>query len=211
MNKNKAFEKAMKDRPVPLLVLDQRWHKLFAVSGKPEHIAELEKQLNAMLLRQGQLNDEIKEYKYIKGKLLHNIVHNMDGASERNENTLQSKILDKDKELIEELNEKLGFHVEEKKELPYQLEALNQELMLATMEYCNDVMHQNTTEIAEISQWISSFRLELKKNVIRKKACESNNKAMYRYLYEMFGMDMLQLFGVNYKDFEDLMGMDKEE
>lgn len=206
------FEKALKKRKIPILVLDQKWHRLFQSTGKPEEIAQLENQLNQCLQRNGQINDEIKEYRYLKGKLLNSIVHNMDGTNEAKENSLQSKILEKDKELIDELNEKLEAHENEKKELPLEIEQVNMQLMLATMRFCDSKMRENSNEIQEISRWISSFRNELKKNVIRKRACEIGNKEMYTYFHSVFGMDLLQIFEIDYKEFDSLMDLkDPEE
>lgn len=38
MNDKKDFEAALKGKKVPLLVLDQKWHRLFAIHGKTDEI-----------------------------------------------------------------------------------------------------------------------------------------------------------------------------
>ena len=53
MKDDEEFKKALADKQVPILVLDEKWHRLFAVHGKPDEIHETENELNALLARQG--------------------------------------------------------------------------------------------------------------------------------------------------------------
>ena len=76
-----VFKAALKSVKVPVLVLDQKWHRLFAISGKPESVKEKEVELNELLQLQGKLNQEIKDLKAVKNKLMQGIVVNMDGAN----------------------------------------------------------------------------------------------------------------------------------
>ena len=54
MKDDEEFKKALADKQVPILVLDEKWHRLFAVHGKPDEIHETENELNALLARQGK-------------------------------------------------------------------------------------------------------------------------------------------------------------
>ena len=51
MKDDEEFKKALADKQVPILVLDEKWHRLFAVHGKPDEIHETENELNALLAR----------------------------------------------------------------------------------------------------------------------------------------------------------------
>lgn len=66
MKDDEEFKKALADKQVPILVLDEKWHRLFAVHGKPDEIHETENELNALLARQGKLNEELKQLKKSK-------------------------------------------------------------------------------------------------------------------------------------------------
>ena len=66
MKDDEEFKKALADKQVPILVLDEKWHRLFAVHGKPDEIHETENELNALLARQGKLNEELKQLKKVK-------------------------------------------------------------------------------------------------------------------------------------------------
>ena len=85
MKQRQDFKSALIGKTVPLLILDQKWHRLFAVHGKTEEIKELEAQLNTLLTEQAKLNTRLKELKKLKGKLLDEIVQSM----EENEKKLE--------------------------------------------------------------------------------------------------------------------------
>lgn len=63
MKDDKEFLEALESRKVPILVLDQKWHRLFALSGKTSEIKQLEEKLNQLLEQQGKLNNDLKELK----------------------------------------------------------------------------------------------------------------------------------------------------
>jgi hypothetical protein len=84
MNDKKDFEAALKGKKVPLLVLDQKWHRLFAIHGKTDEISATEKELDELLKLQGKYNNELKNLKKLKSKIMSNIVANMgDDSDER--------------------------------------------------------------------------------------------------------------------------------
>ena len=69
MKNTEEFRKALEHKNLPLLVLDQKWHRLFAIHGKTEDIQNTETQLNNLLARQGRLNSDLKGYKKVKNQL----------------------------------------------------------------------------------------------------------------------------------------------
>ena len=89
----KQFEAALKANKIPTLVLDQKWHRLFAIGGKPAEVQELEIKSKEILLRQGHLNQELKSLKKIKQDLMNGIVANMEGADAQAANTVTEKNL----------------------------------------------------------------------------------------------------------------------
>ena len=63
MAENKDFSVFLQNKKIPICVLDQKWHRLFAVKGKPEDVAASEQELNELLKKQGNLNNELRELK----------------------------------------------------------------------------------------------------------------------------------------------------
>ena len=131
----KNLKKALADKQVPILVLDEKWHRLFAVHGKPDEIHETENELNALLARQGKLNEELKQLKKVKKQLMESIVANMDGTTSEDMDAQREKKLDEDKRLIDETNQKMEENEDELLEIPRQIRDVNRKLMLQSMGY----------------------------------------------------------------------------
>ena len=189
--KQKDFKSALIGKTVPLLILDQKWHRLFAVHGKTEEIKELEAQLNTLLTEQAKLNTRLKELKKLKGKLLDEIVQSM----EENE-----KKLEDNKRLVDEINEKIDECEEELVDIPFRLRETNDELMICSMDYFYEKIRLNQSEASEIEEWINQVRIDLKKNIIRKQNRDINNREIYAYLHDIFGAEVIDIFDIKYDD-----------
>ena len=199
MQDEEQFKKALVGKKVPILVLDQKWHRLFAVHGKPDEIKQTEAELNALLARQGKLNEDLKQYKKLKSKLMGNIVANMDGTTPEEQNDEREKKLDADKQLIDETNQKMEEVEDELLEIPNLIKETNLNLMLQSMDYFYDKLRVNKAESDEIAKWINQVRVDLKKNIIRKQNRDINNREIYAYLHDIFGPSMLDLFDIQYE------------
>lgn len=202
MGSEQDFGSALKNNKIPLLVLDQKWHRLFAIHGKTDAIQELESGLNALLARQGKLNTELKDLKKLKGQLMDNIVQNMDAATEKADGAAQKK-LEEDRRLIDEINGKIAAYEDELLELPDQIRDANETLMMESMEYFYDKIRLNQKESAEIDAWIKQVRVDLKKNIIRKQNRDINNREIYAYLHDIFGAEVIDLFDIQYEEGEN--------
>ena len=83
--------------------------------------------------------------------------------------------------------------------LPEKIDKVNTELMLRTMEICYDRIKKNEIEISETTQWVSAIRIELKKRLIQKQEQEMMNQALYSYMHDIFGAEVIELFDMKYK------------
>lgn len=199
MHSEEDFRAAIKGKNVPLLVLDQKWHRLFAVHGKTEEIKDAESGINGLLARQGKLNTDLKEFKKLKNKLMDSIVQNMDGT-ESGTDAAREKMLDENKRLIDELNEKIAACEDELLEIPALIRESNEQLMILSMDYFYTKLRVNQEEAKEITDWITQVRIDLKKNIIRKQNRVINNREIYAYLHDIFGADILNLFDIRYEE-----------
>ncbi len=192
------FKQSLNGKKIPLLVLDHKWHHIFAGEKKPKEIIDLELKLNDLLKRQAAVKSEIKEYKKLKNDMMKSIVGNMEGTEKTN--SVEEMKLDESKRLIEELNEKIDKANDTLLEIPDQLSDVNLELMLDTMSFCYDKLHANAGEATSIGEWIDKIRVELKKNIIRKQFCELKNKEMFSYMNAIIGPEVLDVFDINYDE-----------
>lgn len=194
---DEAFKSALIGKKIPILTLDNKWHKLFTQSEFTPELKGLEKTLNDLLKRQAKLNSETKEIRKLKKKLMDEVVILADEMGER-PTKKQDKDMADHKRLIEECNEKLDAYEEELVELPRQINQVNNQLMLITMDVCYKKLKYSTKELEEIDEWISGIRRELKKKVVRKKEKEAVINKLYAYMHDIFGAEVLELFDMEY-------------
>lgn len=190
------FSEALRGKRLPVLTLDNKWYRLLDGEAR-KSVAGTEEQLNALLKRQGKLNTETKDIKKLKKKLMGEIVTMADEAEQKGDPELEKK-LEQHKRLVEECNERLEEYQDELMELPREIDRLNFELMLTTMDCCYAAMQENTEGIREISEWVKDIRVELKKQLVRKQEMEQRNHAIYSYMHDIFGAEVLELFDMTY-------------
>lgn len=193
-----TFKSALENKKIPILTLDNKWHRLFTQTNSNAKIKQLESELNELLKRQGKLNTESKGIKKIKTKLMDEIVDLMD-----NEEKSTNKKLEDNKRLINECNEKIEAYQDELLDLPKEIDSVNKKLMIETMTICYQLLQENTTEVEKIAEWITQVRIELKKNIIRKQEKELINQELYSYMHDLFGADVIEIFDMKYNPAEN--------
>ena len=85
-------------------------------------------------------------------------------------------------------------------DIPAQIKVANEELMILSMDYFYEKIRVNKQESDEINEWINNIRVELKKNIIKKQNRDINNKEIYSYLHDIFGMEVIELFDIQYDE-----------
>lgn len=189
--KEDVFKPALFGKRIPIISLDNKWYKLMAGIEHTQHMQELEAELKELLKRQGKLNTESREIRARKSKLMEEIVGVMDEEDGKQKQSDYSS-------QINALNQKLDEYQEELMDLPKEIDRVNYELMLDTMEICYDQIADNTQRINEISEWIAKMRVELKKNVVRKQEAELKNQQIYSYMHDIFGAEVIDIFDMKY-------------
>ncbi len=191
-----SFIKALEGKKIPILTLDNKWYQLLTEEGRQE-VSSLEQQLNALLKQQGKLNNEVRDIKRLKKKLMGEIVSMMDEAGQEADSDSATKT-EQNRKKVEECNQLLESRQDELLDLPKQIDEANFRLMLATMDCCYDTMKENAENIRETAEWISEIRVELKKRLIRKQEMEQRNHAIYSYMHDVFGAEVIDIFDLQY-------------
>ncbi|MCR4727786.1 MAG: hypothetical protein K5796_03960 [Lachnospiraceae bacterium] len=192
-----VFIPALKDKKIPLLTLDNTWHRLFTQTEPTPEIKALEEELNELLKKQGKLNTETKEIRSLKKRLMDEIVELMNDIG-TNDTKKTEKKLEENKRLIEECNQKLEEYGDDLYEIPKKINEINYKLMLETMEVCYEQIQENNEEIGEISRWVEEMRVELKKKVVIKQQKLKRNQNFYTYMHSIFGADVINIFDMKY-------------
>ena len=192
------YKPALEKKQIPLLTLDHKWHQLFTQTEPDRNIKRLEKELNELIKKQSKAKSEADKVRALKKKLMKEIVDNAESSSSGHNEKAQKKA-EENTRLINDCNEKLDGYREEMRSLPEKIDKVNTELMLRTMEICYDRIKRNEKEIEETTEWVKTIRIELKKRLIRKQEQEQMNQALYSYMHDIFGAEVIELFDMKYK------------
>ena len=198
--KDEIYSPALKEKKIPILTLDNKWHRLFTQTNPNKTILRLEEELNDLLKKQGKATTESKDIKRLKKKLMQEIVENAEGTAEGNNQKALKKMED-NKRLINECHERLTMYEDQLIELPGEIDRVNRELMLQTMDICYDTLKTNETEIEETAKWVAAIRVELKKRLIRKQEMEQMNQELYSYMHDIFGAEVIEIFDMKYGNY----------
>lgn len=195
--KNDRFASVLTGKNIPILTLDNKWHQLFTQTNPDKEILQLEETLNDLLRKQGKANNDIKEIKRLKKRLMDEIMENADEAVSGKDKQAESK-QEQNTRLINECNEKIEECEDLLIELPREINRVNLSLMKKTMEVCADTLKKNQEEIEETGRWIARIRVELKKRLIRKQEQEQMNQELYAYMHDIFGHEVIDIFDLEY-------------
>jgi hypothetical protein len=191
--KNISFDKIVKNRKLPILTIDNRWHELFSEEQKTPEIKELEQKVNDLLKRQGKLVNDIKDMKKLKNNLLKDIMENMDISPDLIGKAKERK-LDQNKQFINELNGKIDAAMDELADIPYKIKEVNEELMASSVQSFYDQLESNKEELKKVADWIAGIREELKNKILIKQDLEAKNSKIYSYMHDILGAELMELF-----------------
>lgn len=187
------FIKIAKDRKLPILVLDSRWHELFQDNQKTPSMKELERKLNNLLKKQGKLVYDIKDMKNLKNTLLKEIMDNMEIRTDHSEKAKEKK-LDRNKQFVTELNGKIDAAMDELSEIPYRIKEVNEALMAESINVFYDRLESNKKNLQDVAEWIAQMREELKRKILIKQDLETVNTMIYAYMHDILGAELMELF-----------------
>lgn len=187
------YMQALRGKEVPLLTLDAGWHRIFPDFRKTGEIKKLEKELNHLIKQQGQTEHDLKDYDKAKKVIMNNIVENMTDGHEP-DSAIRIKKQEKNQKLIADLNEKIDETKELRRQLPKEIKEANQRLLIACMTYCYQELMDNTEIIEEEEEQIRELREELKDHILRKQDREIRNTEVYKYMHNLLGAEVVEVF-----------------
>ncbi len=192
------FKAALEGKDLPLLTLDNKWHKLFTQKQKTPEIEELAAELNALMERQAKLRDDERKVKTLKKKLMGEIMELRERVGVEGERSKAAKELDEHTRLINDCNDRIEQYQDELIDIPREIHRKNLDLMMLSMDICYEKLGRNSDHIEEIDKWITATRIELKKQIIDKQRREVENFNLYSYMHDIFGAEVIEIFDIGY-------------
>ena len=153
------FRAALEGKDLPILTLDNKWHKLFTQREKTPEIDELADDINALMEKQAKLRDDEKKVKTLKKKLMSEIMELRDRVAREGEKSKASKELDEHTRLINDCNDRIEQYQDELIDIPREIYQKNMKLMMLSMDICYEKLERNSDHIEEIDKWITATRI----------------------------------------------------
>lgn len=191
--KDMMYMQALQGKKIPLLPLDARWHALFPDFRKNKEIRQIEKELDQLIKKQGQTDNDLKDYDKAKKVLTQNVLNNMTDGHEF-DSPVRLRKQEKNQKLIAELNEKIVEAKSLQERLPAEIVIKNRELLIACMKVCYQELMDNTDEIVDCEEHIRKLREEIKDNILHKQDMEMRNTEVYKYMHNLLGADVVEIF-----------------
>lgn len=176
-------------KQIPILTLDERWYHLITDKLKTDEIRYWEKELNDLLKKQGQINNDIKEVKKIKSQLIKDVVDNM---QDEDADPKKTKVMEQNQRLIQEAKDKINNLEDEALDIPRAIVNANEHLMIETVKVCYGKINNNKEDLEVLEKWINSTRVKLKKNILIKQDKEEVNNRMYTAMHDILGPDVMK-------------------
>lgn len=197
------FLTRFQDIEVPLLILDERWLKIFPDNYKTNEMLRLERELREAFLYQAKLNDDIKAAETVKKKLLDRIIQFMGVAQLSKE---EARKQEKSQEFIRNLNGRIDELQEQFESMPEQIHELNQQLLIESLRVCYRRMKENKEKLDAQKELVEEARALLNSREARKQELHRENEHIFTFMHRIFGRRIIELFD----EFDDLEDEDAE-
>lgn len=175
---------------LPILTLDERWMTLFQGMQSDAAVKKIIKRLNELIKEQGGVVNKIKEMKALKKRLMTNIVDNMSDSLDAR----RSKKQDANHRLILDINEKMDSSKDRLMDLPYEIMEANRELFFESVIYGYKTISDNQSVSKQLEEDIASLKTELAAKIKEKNRIDRENNAMYSFMHDMVGAELLEKF-----------------
>lgn len=185
-----SVQDLLKGKKIPILVLDQRWHKLFPGGRKTENIVMLEKELNQLIKEQAKTIQTLKELKSAKKSLMDAIVSVMSSQNSERKRERQQKLLLETNERIEQESTRLM-------QIPHEIKSVNELLLITGIQYCYNDWQMRTDQLEYLTEEIEHLREELKEKVANRVDLEESIDMTYSLMHDLVGREVMNLFDKN--------------
>lgn len=188
----------------PILILDERWLRIFPEVYKTPEIKQLEKKLREAFKYQARLNNDMGNAEQKKKQLLERIIRFMNVA-QINEN--EAKKQEKSQEYIKDINAQLSDMELEYENIPDKIKELNEELLIESLRVCYRRMKENKKQLAEQKQLVEEARDLLQERRERQKELRKENESIFSFMHRVFGSRIIEVFD----QFEEIDEIEEDE
>lgn len=191
-NRNKKFDKkTLRKNDISLLILDERWNKLFNNTQKTPSIWRSEERLKELLKEEARLTAEMKEIAALKKNHMDNIIKLTTDVFENDDSGAKKQMQVSEHE-IKRINER-AIRIEELLDsMPDKLRDANLELLEQTVNIVYFKMRSSKKRVDELEKLIDETKVKLMAYIDEKESLSQDDTDIYSYFHDLLGGEELE-------------------
>ncbi|HEX2946777.1 MAG TPA: hypothetical protein VHT96_12565 [Clostridia bacterium] len=191
-NRTKKFDtKTLRKNDISLLILDERWNKLFNSTPRTPAIERSEEKLKDLLKEEARLTAEQKSIAAAKKQHMDRIIKLTPDVFEKNDAEAQKEMQASEHE-IKRINDRAKQIEEQLDEMPGRLKQANLELLELTVNIVYFKIRSSKKRVDELEKLIEETREELKGYIDEKESLSKDDTDIYSYFHDLLGGEELE-------------------
>jgi hypothetical protein len=187
-----GFEgKTLRKNNISLLILDERWNKLFSNTPKTSQIEAYEEKLKELLKEESRLTAESKQISANKKLHMEKIIKLTTTVFEENNEEAKKEMQFCERE-IKRINLRSKRIEEELDALPDRLREANLGLLESTVNVVYFKIRKSGKRVEELARLIEETRSRLKEYIDEKELLSQDDTDIYSYFHDLLGAEELE-------------------
>lgn len=189
--KKKLDIKILRKNDISLLILDERWNKLFVSTPKTSAIEHCEQKLKELLKEEARLTAEQKEISASKKHHMDNIMKLTTDVFEKNDEGAKKEMQLSESE-IKRINDRSRNIEVQLDDMPERIKKANLELLEQTVNIVYFKIRSSSKRVEELEKLIEESRARLKEYIDEKESLSQVDTDIYSYFHDLLGGEELE-------------------
>lgn len=188
----KKFDKStLRKNDISILILDERWNKLFEATPKTAAIERCEQKLKDLIKEEARLTAEKKEIAQSKKIHMDKIIKLTPEVYDKNDEDAKTEMQLSENE-IKRINAKLIAIEDELDKMPDRIRNANLELLEQTVNVVYLKIRSAAKRIEGLDKLIEETRETLRSYIDEKESLAQDDTDIYSYFHDLLGADELE-------------------
>jgi len=183
--------RTLRRNDISLLILDERWNKLFTNTPKSPSIERSEQKLKELLKEEARLIAEQKEIAAAKKAHMDRIIRLTPEVFEKGDETAKKEMQESERE-IKRINSRAKDIEELLGEMPGRKRKANLELLEETVNIVYYKIGYARKRVKELEKLIDETRTKLKEYIDEKETLSQDDSDIYSYFHDLLGGEELE-------------------
>lgn len=192
LNRKKKLDiSVLRKNDISLLILDERWNKLFANTQKTSGIERCEQRLKELLKEEARLTAEHKEITVSKKRHIDNIMKLTTDVFEKKDKGAKKEMQLSENE-IKRINDRFRSIEAELDDMPERIKQANVELLEQTVNIVYFKIRSTRKRVEELEKLIEESRGRLIEYIDEKESLSQDDTDIYSYFHDLLGGEELE-------------------